>query len=168
MPRVYLSLGSNLGNRIQQLNDAVNRLAIHSIEVLRLSSIYETEPQDVTAQPWFLNQVAECETALPPLTLLRRLQHTERAGGRDRANAIRRGPRLIDLDILLYADCVLTTKRLIIPHPRLTERRFVLEPLLELNPSLVNPETGLPLSTYLKQTETQKLTIHNPREASTK
>jgi 2-amino-4-hydroxy-6-hydroxymethyldihydropteridine diphosphokinase len=107
--------------------------------VLRASSIYETAPRDVTDQPWFLNQVIECETELFPRQLLERLQKIERAIGRKRR--IAKGPREIDLDILLFGDAVMKAPELEVPHPRLPERRFVLEPLAELVPEKRHPGT---------------------------
>lgn len=109
------------------------------LRVLRASSVYETAPRDVEDQPWFLNQVLECETDLFPRQLLERLQKIERAMGRKRRMA--KGPREIDLDILLYGDAVVKAPELEIPHPRLAERRFVLEPLVELAPEKRHPGT---------------------------
>lgn len=163
MPRTFLSLGSNLGDRAANLRVALARLAPAGIRVARLSLLYETEPQDVRTQPWFLNQVAECETGIHPLTLLRRLHSIERAGGRLRTNDLRRGPRLLDLDVLLYADLVFSTKRLTIPHPRLHQRRFVLQPLLELDRYLIHPITQIPLAQYLSQVMDQDLEVYKPR-----
>jgi 2-amino-4-hydroxy-6-hydroxymethyldihydropteridine diphosphokinase len=136
----YLGLGSNLGNRRGNLESAVDRLASPELRVLRLSSIYETEPRDLVDQPWFLNQVIEVETTLFPRQLLRRLQKIELDLGRRRS--MPKGPRLIDLDILLYANAKTSATGLEIPHPRMTERRFVLEPLAELAPDLRHPLTG--------------------------
>jgi 2-amino-4-hydroxy-6-hydroxymethyldihydropteridine diphosphokinase len=106
---------------------------------LRASSIYETAPRDVQDQPWFLNQVIECETDLFPRQLLARLQKIERAMGRKRT--IAKGPREIDLDILLFGDVVMKAPDLEVPHPRLAERRFALEPLAELAPDKKHPGT---------------------------
>jgi 2-amino-4-hydroxy-6-hydroxymethyldihydropteridine diphosphokinase len=136
---VYIALGSNLGDRRANLNDAIERLKAPDLRVLRASSIYETEPRDLPDQPWFLNQVIEIETDLFPMQLLTRLQKIERAMGRQRTVA--KGPRIIDLDILQFSDAQIHTSRLEIPHPRMTERRFVLEPLAELAPDLRHPKT---------------------------
>ncbi len=119
------------------------------ISIQRQSSIYETEPQDIEQQPWFLNMVLECETLLLPLQLLNLLQRIEHQGGRIREGAVRRGPRSIDIDILLFGNIVMNTLQLTIPHPRITERRFVLEPLLEIAPEVRHPVTGQPLRKYL-------------------
>ncbi len=147
---IYLSLGSNLGNRQLHLQRALTCLEQERIRVQRQSSIYETEPQDVVNQPWFLNLVAECETQLFPLQLLKVLQRIEREVGRVREGAVRRGPRVIDIDILLFGQAVIHTPQLVIPHPRLTERRFVLEPLLEIAPEIRHPGTKQPLRKYLQ------------------
>jgi 2-amino-4-hydroxy-6-hydroxymethyldihydropteridine diphosphokinase len=136
---VYIALGSNVGDRAQNLRLAREQLDAADLRVLRASSIYETAPRDVENQPWFLNQVLECETDLFPRQLLARLQKIERAMGRKRRVA--KGPREIDLDILLYANAVMKAPELEVPHPRLVERRFVLEPLAELAPEKRHPGT---------------------------
>jgi 2-amino-4-hydroxy-6-hydroxymethyldihydropteridine diphosphokinase len=136
---VYIALGSNLGNRAESLRLGREQIAAPDLRVLRESSIYETAPRDVEDQPWFLNQVLECETDLFPRQLLARLQKIERTMGRKRR--IAKGPREIDLDILLFGNSVVTTPELEIPHPRLAERRFVLEPLAELAPDKRHPGT---------------------------
>jgi 2-amino-4-hydroxy-6-hydroxymethyldihydropteridine diphosphokinase len=146
---VYLSLGSNLGDRQLHLQRAVACLEQEQIKVQRQSSVYETEPQDVTQQPWFLNIVVECETRLFPVQLLRVLQRIEREVGRVREGAVRRGPRVIDIDILLFNNAAIDTPQLTIPHPRMTERRFVLEPLLEIAPEIRHPVTRQALRKYL-------------------
>ena len=136
---MYLSLGSNIGERAQNLEQALVRLGEEQVQITRRSSLYETEPQDVKDQAWFLNLVAECETRLFPLQLLSTLQRIEQELGRRREGAVRRGPRTIDIDILLYAEVEMKTPALTIPHPRMLERRFVLEPLLEIAPELRHP-----------------------------
>lgn len=132
MKLVYIALGSNLGDRAEHLRFAREQIDSQDLRLLRASSIYETAPRDVEDQPWFLNQVIECETQLFPRQLLARLQKIERAMGRKRRTA--KGPREIDLDILLFGDAVVKASELEIPHPRMAERRFVLEPLAELAP----------------------------------
>jgi 2-amino-4-hydroxy-6-hydroxymethyldihydropteridine diphosphokinase len=146
---VYLSLGSNLGDRQFHLQRAVACFEQERIIVKRQSSVYETEPQDVASQPWFLNIVVECETRLFPLQLLKVLQRIERQVGRVRESAVRRGPRVIDIDILLFGNAVVHTPQLTIPHPGMTERRFVLEPLLEIAPEIRHPVTKRTFRTYL-------------------
>ena len=130
---VYVSLGSNLGDRLENLRRACLALEARGIGIRRASAVYETEPVDVREQAWFLNCVVEVETTLPPARLLEELQQIERELGRERLRP--KGPRTVDLDILLYGDSVIRTDNLIVPHPRLHERRFVLEPLRELAPS---------------------------------
>jgi len=132
---VYLSLGSNLGDREGNLRAALDRL--HPV---RISPIYETEPVDYTDQPLFLNLVAEMDTSLSPRDLLRFTQMIEEDLGRVRG--IPKGPRTLDIDILFYNGLVVQEPGLEIPHPRLAERRFVLEPLANLAPDLRHPVTG--------------------------
>jgi 2-amino-4-hydroxy-6-hydroxymethyldihydropteridine diphosphokinase len=134
---IYLSLGSNLGDRAANLERAIDGLAGIGVHVLRRSAIYETEPVDFLAQPWFLNCAVEAETALEPLALLRGLQGIERSMGSQKL--VHRGPRIIDLDILFYGDAVIREQGIEIPHPRLSERRFVLVPLAEIAPQFVHP-----------------------------
>ncbi len=155
---VYLSLGSNVGDREKLLLDALQSLEQHHIQVTARSSVYETEPQDVVDQPWFLNMAIACETRYFPLQFLKVLQAIERELGRVRGPAtIRRGPRAIDMDILLFGNAILHTPQLTIPHPRMLERRFVLEPLLEIAPNLKFPRTNKTLKSYLPALATQKL-----------
>ncbi|HVO98812.1 MAG TPA: 2-amino-4-hydroxy-6-hydroxymethyldihydropteridine diphosphokinase [Bryobacteraceae bacterium] len=139
MKIVYLGLGSNLGDRGENLRIAREHIAAPDLRVVRVSSIYETAPREVEDQPWFLNQVVECETDLFPRQLLSRLKRIERMMGRKKR--ARNSPREIDLDILLFADAVVKTPELEIPHPRMIERRFVLEPLAEIAPEKKHPVT---------------------------
>jgi 2-amino-4-hydroxy-6-hydroxymethyldihydropteridine diphosphokinase len=132
----YVGLGSNLGDRQGTILAAAERLGPH-----RLSPILETEPWGYLDQPRFLNAVAEVETGLAPRELLDRLLEIERGLGRVR-NGPRYGPRTIDLDLLLYGDLVVTEPGLTVPHPRLAERLFVLEPLFGLDPGLFVPGKG--------------------------
>ena len=139
LKRVFLSLGSNLGDRAANLRRALAELASASLEVRQVSSFYKTQPVDFGAQPWFLNCVAEVGTLLMPMQLLRTLKTIERALGR--RPGVPRGPRPIDIDILLYGDLVMRSAALTIPHARMSERRFVLVPLRELAPRLRHPVT---------------------------
>jgi 2-amino-4-hydroxy-6-hydroxymethyldihydropteridine diphosphokinase len=136
---VYLSLGSNVGDRQRHLNDALEMLRAAGVTIVQASRVYETEPQDLRAQPWFLNLVAEAETRLFPMQLLHAIQRVERRLGRKRV--VDKGPRTIDIDILLFGGSVVDTEELQIPHPRMAGRRFVLEPLAELRPDLRHPVT---------------------------
>ena len=134
---VYIALGSNLGDRVGNLLLARERIASPHVRLTRASSIYETAPRDIVDQPWFLNQVVAAETTLFPRQLLARLLRIEHEMGRQRT--IAKGPRVIDLDILLFGEAVIHTAGLEVPHPRMAERRFVLEPLAELVPALRPP-----------------------------
>lgn len=139
MTRAYLGLGSNLGNREENLKNALQQLAAHpGIQACRSASLYETAPWGNTQQDWFLNTVAEVETTLTPGELLQVLQEIEQALGRTRT--IKWGPRTLDLDILLYGKEKIDLPDLQIPHPRLAERAFVLAPLAELCPELTLPQ----------------------------
>jgi 2-amino-4-hydroxy-6-hydroxymethyldihydropteridine diphosphokinase len=135
--RVYLSLGSNVGEREANLWAAIAALAEADVRVRRVSSIYETEPVDYLEQGWFLNCVVEGETELAPQELLGALRGIEARMGSRKAFA--KGPRLIDMDILLYGDAVVDTAELQVPHPRMHLRRFVLVPLAEIAPGLRHP-----------------------------
>lgn len=134
---VYLSLGSNLGDREANLRAALEKLASPRLAVKRVSSIFETDPVDREDQPKFLNLVAEIETDLFPMMLLNKIQRTERELGRERR--IAKGPRTIDIDIVLFGKFLIQSAKLVVPHPRMHERRFVLEPLCELAPALRHP-----------------------------
>ena len=148
---IYLSLGSNLGDRAANLARAVELLARGGVKALRQSSLYATEPVGFTAQPWFLNFVVEARTELMPRQLLRVVQQVERALGRRRA--VEGGPRTIDVDILLYGSSVICAADIEVPHPRMIERRFVLVPLRELAPGLRHPQLGLTISELLASTQ---------------
>jgi 2-amino-4-hydroxy-6-hydroxymethyldihydropteridine diphosphokinase len=136
MTRAYVGLGANLGDREQSIRDAVSALP----GVVVVSTLRETDPVGVIDQPKFLNGVAALETELQPQELLDLLLAVERRLGRERRE--RWGPRTIDLDLLLYGDEVIDEEGLTVPHPHLHERRFVLEPLAEIAPTLVVPGLG--------------------------
>jgi 2-amino-4-hydroxy-6-hydroxymethyldihydropteridine diphosphokinase len=146
MPTVFLALGTNLGNRSTNLQAAVAALppVIHG---LVQSPIYETPPWGLASQPAFLNMVLKGETELPPVELLKQLKNLETWLGRQ--PAVRWGPRLIDLDILFYADLIVDSPGLTIPHRHLHERAFVLVPLEDLEPELVHPVLGKSVSQLL-------------------
>lgn len=133
---VYLSLGSNLGDRAANLETAIESLAEMGA-VLARSCVYETEPVDVTGQPWFLNCVIALETELMPKQLLSRVLAIEQKLGRRRTQ--NKGPRTIDIDLLLFGGSIVDTPALTIPHPAMHERRFVLEPLAEIAPDVRHP-----------------------------
>ncbi|HZR93511.1 MAG TPA: 2-amino-4-hydroxy-6-hydroxymethyldihydropteridine diphosphokinase [Gaiellaceae bacterium] len=142
MTRAYVGLGSNLGDRERLLRRAVELLdAADGVEVVAVSSLRETDPVGFAEQPRFLNAAAALETTLAPRALLDLLLAVERELGRTRAGP-RFGPRTIDLDLLLHGSAVVCEPGLTVPHPRLHERRFALEPLAELDPRLVVPGRG--------------------------
>jgi 2-amino-4-hydroxy-6-hydroxymethyldihydropteridine diphosphokinase len=134
----HLSLGSNLGNRGANLQRAIEQLRALG-EIKATSSIYETEPMELTDQPQFLNCVVALETDLSPQFLLANLLEIERKLGRDRKQSTPKGPRLIDIDIALFGDTVLESPELTIPHPAMHLRRFVLAPLAEIAPDAIHP-----------------------------
>jgi 2-amino-4-hydroxy-6-hydroxymethyldihydropteridine diphosphokinase len=133
---VYLSLGSNVGDREAQLRDAQQRLAKLG-RLTGLSSVYETEPVEFTQQPWFLNGAVAIEISHTPQQLMASILRIEEEMGRRRVQ--KKGPRNIDMDILLFADVVMESKELTIPHPAMHYRRFVLEPLAEIAPQALHP-----------------------------
>ena len=149
--RIYLSLGSNLGDRAANLESAIGALPDAGVRVLRRSSVYETEPVDFLAQPWFLNCVVEAETSLTPEQLLRALHGIE--GMLGSRKLVPRGPRIIDLDILFYGTSKIRTEEMEIPHPRMASRRFVLAPLAELVPALHHPTLGVTIAELLAATQ---------------
>ncbi len=134
MSKIYLSLGTNLGNKKENLTYAVQLLS-EKINILKTSSFYETEPVGYKDQPWFMNIVVEGTTHLSPEDLLVFTQSIEQA--MKRVKTIVNGPRIIDVDILLYESVNINTETLIIPHPRMTERAFVMYPLFEISPDLI-------------------------------
>lgn len=140
--RAFLGLGSNLGDSLAHLKEALARLEEKGVRPRRFSSVYRTAPWGVEDQPDFLNMVVMALTELDPRGLLEACQEVEREMGRVRRE--RWGPRVIDVDILLYDDIVVEEEGLVIPHPRMGERDFVLVPLLEVWPEAVDPRTGVP------------------------
>jgi 2-amino-4-hydroxy-6-hydroxymethyldihydropteridine diphosphokinase len=142
MPDIYIGLGTNIGRREENLLKAIEKLgSIDEIEITGRSSVMETEPVDYLDQPSFLNQVVRISTTLEPGRLLDLLKGIEADMGRE--SSIPKGPRVIDLDILLYEERVIKTETLTIPHPEIINRSFVLKHLLELDPDLVDPATAI-------------------------
>lgn len=133
---VYLSLGSNLGDRTAHLKTAIEHLCAFG-EVVAVSSFYETEPVEFAAQPWFLNCVVKLDTEKMPKQLLAGILRLEHEMGRQRKQ--KKGPRTIDLDILLFGNSIIQSPGLTVPHPAMHERRFVLEPLAEIAPEFRHP-----------------------------
>ena len=136
MKLAYLSLGSNIGDRAGNLNAAIDRLRAFG-EVVAVSSFYETEPVEFTAQAWFLNCAVALNTEKTPQELLAGILDIEQQLGRRRGQE--KGPRIIDIDILLFGDLIVEDPGLTIPHPAMHERRFVLEPLAEIAPDVRHP-----------------------------
>ncbi len=159
--QAFVGLGSNLGDRLGYLRRALQEMALQpGIRVRRVSSVYESEPVGYKEQGWFLNQVAEVETSLDPWQLLRALQGIENRMGRERL--FRWGPRVIDLDLLLYEGLVLEEEELTLPHPRMYERNFVLFPLNEIAPGLVHPDgltTAEHLEIYLAKSPRERIRL---------
>ena len=148
--KAYVGLGSNLGEREAQIRQALEAMAaLPETELVRASSLYDTEPVGETDQPNFLNAVAELETDLSAQQLLWNLLLVEKRLGRERSR--RWGPRTIDLDLLTYGGEVIEEGNLRVPHPELTRRAFVLVPLVELDPLLVHPETGETMLAHLSK-----------------
>lgn len=137
MTNVHLALGTNIGDRAKNLGEAIRRLSESGIRIIKTSSIYETEPVDYLDQPWFLNAVLEAETELTAPQLLAALRNIESQMGSKKPFV--KGPRLIDLDILLYGNNTVDTPELQVPHPRMLQRNFVLVPLAEIAPNLRHP-----------------------------
>jgi 2-amino-4-hydroxy-6-hydroxymethyldihydropteridine diphosphokinase len=151
--QVYLSLGSNLGDRLAHLQTAIEKIHKPDFQITRISSVFETAPMDVRHQPVFLNIVVEAQASLFPMRMLHRMQKIELEMGRRRMAP--KGPRVIDIDILLHGAFVVNTPTLQIPHPRMHERRFVLEPMAELASELRHPVTRSTIRQLLAATSRQ-------------
>ena len=167
LQNAYVSLGSNLGDRAGYLLLAVRGMFAAGLDVIRLSSIYETQPVEYTNQPTFLNMVAELRgtTLPPPEQMLARMLRIEFALGRIRD--VHLGPRTIDLDLLIYRDELRNTEFLRLPHPRMHLRRFVLEPLNELVPTLEHPVLKQSISGLLESSEDlSAVTLWKPNHSS--
>jgi 2-amino-4-hydroxy-6-hydroxymethyldihydropteridine diphosphokinase len=150
MPIAYLGLGANLGDARKTVQAAADSLRDHqAVRSLKLSSLYRSKPWGITEQPDFINAAAELHTELAPLELLALCLKLEERFGRQRRE--KWGPRELDLDLLLYDSLQLEQEQLVLPHPHLTERLFVLQPLVELAPQLVHPVNGRPLAQLLAE-----------------
>ena len=155
MHLAYIGFGSNIGDRLVHIQNAIHALSkTEGITLQTVSSVYKTDPVGYEAQAHFLNGVAAIQTDLPPLSLLHTLKDIETAVGRQ--HRIRWGPREIDLDILIYGDMCLQTEKLVIPHPEMHLRRFVLVPLVEIAPNLMHPVFQETVQTLLDSLEDDK------------
>lgn len=152
---VFLGLGSNVGDRRGQITGGIAELERSGVSVEIRSSVYETEPVGFEDQPWYLNQVIRGKTRVDPHGLLEECKRIERLFGRE-PSELRFGPRPLDIDVLLYGDRVIEDDRLTIPHPRMHERRFVLVPLLEIAPRLVDPRDGRRYAQFLDRLDEGK------------
>ena len=166
MKTIYLSLGSNIGDRAANLSRAIEALPARGVRVARQSSVYETEPVELREQAWFLNCVVEAETDLMPMQLMHELLAIERDMGRLRRVA--KGPRLIDMDILLFGTSVVRTAELEIPHPRMVERRFVLVPFAEIAPGARHPVLLKTIAELLAETPDRSEVRLWPKEPARK
>jgi 2-amino-4-hydroxy-6-hydroxymethyldihydropteridine diphosphokinase len=146
----YISVGSNLGDKLENCRRGIRRLERDEVRLKAESRIYQTEPVDYLDQDWFINIVVKIETLLDPFRLLRLLQSIQRKAGRVQ-DSIRFGPRVLDLDIIFYDEVVIHSAQLVIPHPRMHKRRFVLQPLCDIDPAIMHPVLKTDVRTLLNQ-----------------
>lgn len=156
----FLGIGSNLGDPADHCRRAIRLIAdAPGIRLIRQSSLYRTEPWGSKDQDWFVNAALEIRTDLRPADLLKAVRDVERALGRKRVEAMRWGPRVMDVDILLYGKDIIEEEGLVIPHPEMHRRRFVLVSLAEIAPNVLHPRSGLPVSGLLERLEDQSEVI---------
>lgn len=152
---IFLSLGSNIGNRKENLKKAIQFLKKNNIKIKKISSIYETEPIGYKNQPFFYNLCLVGKTDLKPEKLLKTLKKIEKEIGRK--NGIKWGPRIIDIDILFYNNIIFKKRNLKIPHPEILKRKFVLVPLYELNKNYIHPEEKTTIKDLFKKTDLKEI-----------
>lgn len=146
----YISAGSNMGDRLQNCRRGIEALSeAGNSRILAQSRVYATEPVDYKDQDWFINLMIKLETADDPFQLLDRIESIQRAAGRLQ-DPIRFGPRILDLDIILYDDRIIESERLTVPHPRMHKRRFVLKPICDIDPAIVHPVLKQEMQSLLK------------------
>ena len=156
----YISVGSNLGHRLENCRAGIAALTNSaSVRLIDQSPVYRTEPVDYLDQDWFINYVVQIETQLQPLQLLAALQTIQRESGRG-SDEIRFGPRILDLDIILYDTITFNTSQLIIPHPRMHKRRFVLQPLCDIDPTLIHPVLKMDMQSLLNSLDDDEQRIY--------
>ncbi len=153
--RYFLSLGSNLGDRENNLTLALSLLEKGGVEILKMSSFYETQPVDFPSQPWFYNQLVEVRTKANPGALLDLIKKIEQKMGRKRR--LKKGPRIIDIDIILAEGSVIRKKELKIPHPRMEKRNFILLPFVEISPDTVHPVFNEDMKTLWKKSDDRSI-----------
>jgi len=147
----YISAGSNIGDRLQNCRKGIEALTEScNSRILAQSCIYKTEPVDYEDQDWFINMMVKLETAHDPFQLLDHIEHIQRAAGRIQ-DPIRFGPRILDLDIILYDDRIIDSERLVVPHPRMHKRRFVLKPICDIDPAIIHPVLKQEMQFLLKR-----------------
>ena len=159
MQTAFISVGSNLGDKLENCQRGVTSLTRCGCEVITQSGIYRTEPVDYLDQDWFVNYVVQIDTRLEPLQLLDAIHTIQRESGRG-PNKIRFGPRILDLDIVLYNSITFETSQLIIPHPRMHKRRFVLQPLCDIDPTLIHPVLNVDMLSLLHALDDDEQRIH--------
>ena len=158
----YISVGSNIGDKLANCRQGIEALTETGYSrVLAQSHFYATEPVDYADQDWFINAVVKLETARDPFQLLDQIESIQRAAGRKK-NPVRFGPRILDLDIILYDDRIINSERLVVPHPRMHARRFVLQPICDINPDIIHPVLRKEMRFLLERLrdETQKVYKH--------
>ena len=147
----YISVGSNMGDPLQNCCDGITRLCSDdTVHLVAKSLFYKTEPVDYLDQDWFINLAVYVRTSLSPHALLEKTQAVQKAVGRT-GGGVRFGPRILDLDIILYDDLILDTPQLVIPHPRMAKRRFVLQPICDIDPTVTHPGLGQNVQEMLNQ-----------------